>query len=255
MAAKSYEEHILVGHRLIVNLGAPVEFGWHSGDRRREAVLPTGGLCLQSDGDSNAPFWQDELTFAAIGFSPLLVETLLEDRAPRAGETFAERRCLLDPQAYHFARTLAAELSSPTEPLFAEALSNAFVLHLLSAHGISGSAKRLSPRGKLGAVQLRAAVEFAHASLAEGASLDAMAAAAGYSPYQFSRLFRATTGFAPHQFVLRLRLERAVRLLREQALGLAEIALVCGFYDQAHLTNMFRRAYGKTPAAYAATEV
>jgi len=253
MAPHAYEEHVLVGHRLIVNLGAPVAFGWKRGDGTREAVLPTGALCLQSEGDSNAPFWSDELTFAAVGFPPSLVEALLEERAPKATETFAERRCLPEATAYGFVRALAAELSSPTEPLYAEALSNAFVLHLLSAHGVSPGRKRLAPKGKLGSAQLRAVVELAHGDLAGELSLERMAAAAGYSPFQFARAFKSTTGLAPHQFVLRLRLERAKRLVTGRVGGLADVALACGFYDQAHLTNMFRRAYGTTPAAFAAS--
>jgi AraC family transcriptional regulator len=80
-----------------------------------------------------------------------------------------------------------------------------------------------------------------------------MAAAAGYSPFQFARMFKATTGLAPHQYVLRLRVERACRLVRGGAASLAEVALAAGFYDQAHLTNVFRKTLGVTPAAWAAS--
>jgi AraC family transcriptional regulator len=192
------------------------------------------------------------MTFAAVAVAPALVDALLEERAPEHGETFAERRCLAEPAAYDFTRALAAELSSPGEPLYAEALSRAFVLHLLSAHGVAAGTKRLAPRGKLGAAQLRAAIDIAQGRLSEGLSLDELAAAAGYSTFQFARMFKATTGLAPHQFVLRLRLERAQRLLSRGGLAVAEVAVACGFYDQAHLTNAFRNAFGRTPAAFAA---
>ena len=252
MAPYAYEEHVLLGHRLIVNLGAPVRFGWRRGDKPREALLQTGGLCLQSEGDVNAPSWSDEMTFAAVAFAPALVEALLEDRSPKATETFAERRCLTEPTAYGFARALAAELSSPTEPLYADTLSSSFVLHLLLAHGIAPAKKGLSPKGKLGSAQLRATIDLAQERLADGISLDDLAAASGYSLFQFARMFKATTGMAPHQFVLRLRLERAQRLLLRERLSLADVAVACGFYDQAHLTNAFRKAFGRTPAAFAA---
>lgn len=252
MAPHAYDEHVLIGHRLIVNLGGAVRFGWKRGDRIREAALSTGGFCLQSEGDTNAPFWREEMTFAAAAIPPSAVEALLEDRTPPATETFAERRCIPEPIVYGYARALAAELSSPGEPLFAEALSQAFVLHLLSAHGQSPEGKRLAPKGKLGPGQLRATVEWAHEHLASNVSLETLAAAAGYSPFQFSRLFKATTGLAPHQWVLRLRLERAARLICAGKASLAEVALAAGFYDQAHLTNVFRKSCGVTPAAYAA---
>ena len=252
MAPHTYDEHVLVGHRLIVNLGAAVRFGWKRGDKPQEALLQTGGFCLQSEGDVNAPFWLDEMTFAAVAFKPAMVEALLEERAPTPTETFAERRCLVEPTAYGFARALAAELSSPTEPLYADALSSAFVLHLLLAHGVASAQKRLAPKGKLGSAQLRAAIDLAHERLADGISLDELAAASGYSLFQFARMFKATTGIAPHQFVLRLRLERAQRLLARDRQSVAEVAVACGFYDQAHLTNAFRKAFGHTPAAFAA---
>jgi AraC family transcriptional regulator len=255
MAPYAYDEHVLVGHRLIVNLGTPVRFGWRRGDKPQEALLQTGAFCLQSEGDVNAPFWSDEMTFAAVAFAPTLVEALLEERAPKATETFAERRCLPEPTAYNFARALAAELSSPTEPLYADTLTSSFVLHLLLAHGVSPARKRLAPKGKLGSAQLRAAVDLAHDRLADGISLEELAAASGYSLFQFARMFKATTGMAPHQFVLRLRLERAQRLLARERHSLAEVAVACGFYDQAHLTNAFRKAFGRTPAAFAAAAV
>jgi AraC family transcriptional regulator len=195
------------------------------------------------------------MTFAAIAVAPSLVESLMEERAPKATETFAERRCLAEPSAYGYARALAAELSTPTEPLYAETLSRSFVLHLLLAHGIAPGAKRLAPKGKLGAAQLRASIDMAHERLAAGLSLDELAAATGYSTFQFARMFKATTGLAPHQFVLRLRLERAQRLLSRERHAVADVAVACGFYDQAHLTNAFRKAFGRTPAAFAASSL
>jgi AraC-like DNA-binding protein len=37
--------------------------------------------------------------------------------------------------------------------------------------------------------------------------------------------------------------------LIRNGLSLAEVALACGFYDQAHMTNAFRKSLGVTPAA------
>ena len=81
-------------------------------------------------------------------------------------------------------------------------------------------------------------------------ALEEIAGAVGYSPFQFARLFKATVGLAPHQYLLRLRLrlERAQRLIG-QGLGLAEAALASGFYDQAHMTNVFRKQLGRTPSS------
>ncbi|MBC8123766.1 MAG: helix-turn-helix transcriptional regulator [Gemmatimonadaceae bacterium] len=251
LAPAALGEHLLEGHRLIVNLGGPVRFGWHVGDRPREALLPTGGLCLQSEGDTNAPFWRDELTVAAVAIAPDFASRILEERAPLPIETFAERRCLEEPQAHAYARALASELAKPGEPLYAETLSLAFTLHLLANHGRPGRGP-LVPRGKLTAAQLRSVSELAHDRLADEVSLEQLAGAAHLSAFHFARLFKRTVGIAPHRYVLNLRLERAQRLLREAKLTPAQVAMEVGFYDQAHLSNVFRRELGVTPALFAA---
>ena len=55
-----------------------------------------------------------------------------------------------------------------------------------------------------------------------------LAAQAGLSEYHFARMFKHATGLAPHQFVMRARLQRAERLLRHSQQPITEIALACG---------------------------
>jgi transcriptional regulator GlxA family with amidase domain len=52
------------------------------------------------------------------------------------------------------------------------------------------------------------------------------------------------------QYVLRVRLDEATRLLGTTDLPIAEIATRCGFYDQAALTRRFSRAVGMSPRRY-----
>ena len=111
-------------------------------------------------------------------------------------------------------------------------LSQGFVLHLLAVHGQIRGRKQFAAKGKLRPAQLRAVLEIIHKDLASKLTLCQMAACSGYSLFQFARLFRATTGFAPHAFVLRLRLERACRLLHDDRTNLANVAVATGFYDQ-----------------------
>jgi AraC family transcriptional regulator len=250
MAQNEYPEHTTVGHQLMLNLGGPVRLGWLEEGRRREAILRPGDLCIQSDGDSNAPRWADEMMFATASIAPGAFEELLGEYTPHREDLFPKKHCAPDPTAVAFARSLAAELAAPTEPLYAEALSTAFVLHLLATHAHRIGKKPRAPRGKLSGKQLRLVLDFARENL-RSVTVRSMATVAGYSSFQFSRLFKASTGFSPHQFVLSLRLERAYRLLRDVNAQLADVALATGFYDQAHLTNAFRRAFGVTPSAFA----
>ena len=66
----------------------------------------------------------------------------------------------------------------------------------------------------------------------------------------FSRSFRGTFGCSPHAFMIRRRVELAARHMLEADMSLSDIALDCGFVDQAHLSKHFRVVTGETPAAW-----
>lgn len=77
-------------------------------------------------------------------------------------------------------------------------------------------------------------------------TLVGLASQLGRSRFHFSRLFKASTGLTPHQYVIRRRVERARELL-EAGCQIAEAAAAVGFASQSHLNSHFRRAYGCTP--------
>ncbi|MDY7105808.1 MAG: AraC family transcriptional regulator [Actinomycetota bacterium] len=97
---------------------------------------------------------------------------------------------------------------------------------------------------------LVAALALVRERFAESLRVDDLAAAAGMSRQQLERRMRRTMGVSAKQYVLRVRLDEATRLLATTALPIAEVATRCGFYDQAALTRRFRRAVGMTPRRY-----
>lgn len=77
-----------------------------------------------------------------------------------------------------------------------------------------------------------------------------MAKAAGMSPRAFERSFQREYSLPPQQYLKRLRIQTACRLLVDTRESIASIAQRCGFADQSHLTREFRRVTKTTPAAY-----
>jgi AraC family transcriptional regulator len=77
-----------------------------------------------------------------------------------------------------------------------------------------------------------------------------LCAIVGLSEAHFSRSFKRTFGTAPHAFVIRRRLDLAAHHMLATDTSLSDIALRCGFTDQAHLCRHFRLATGQTPAAW-----
>lgn len=84
----------------------------------------------------------------------------------------------------------------------------------------------------------------------------ALAGEVGWSRRHFGELFRRELGLSPKQAVRVLRFERATTSLRgREQVDLAELAVDCGFYDQAHLTHEWRSLAGCSPGTWIAEEL
>jgi AraC family transcriptional regulator len=70
------------------------------------------------------------------------------------------------------------------------------------------------------------------------------------SEAHFSRSFKRTFGESPHVFLVRRRVQLAAHYMLTTHASLSDIALRCGFTDQAHLSKHFRQVAGQTPAAW-----
>jgi transcriptional regulator GlxA family with amidase domain len=104
--------------------------------------------------------------------------------------------------------------------------------------------------GCLAPSQLSRVIDFVDANLGRTVRTRDLAASARLSASYFSQTFRASVGQSPHAFVMRRRVERAQELMLGTNKPLSEIALDCGLADQPHLTRLFRRIVGTSPAAW-----
>ncbi len=104
--------------------------------------------------------------------------------------------------------------------------------------------------GGLAPWQMRVVREHILAHLGGTLSVRDLALVARLSHRHFARAFKASFGVAPHAFVMGRRIERAKALILDSGLPLSEVALACGFSDQSHLTRLFSRVEGVTPAAW-----
>jgi AraC family transcriptional regulator len=112
-------------------------------------------------------------------------------------------------------------------------------------------ARGAAPRGRTEAPRwLRAATDFLHAHCAETITAEAVAAAAGVHPSHLMRAFRRHHGCTVGEYVRRLRVECALRLLHASDAPLAQIALDAGFCDQAHFSRAFKAHFGVSPGEF-----
>lgn len=134
------------------------------------------------------------------------------------------------------------------DPCAAETAASDFLASL----GRVREGDRLQPPSKRSLTPRRLTIveDLIEARYAERLSLGEMAEACGLSPGFFLRAFKAATSQTPHQYLMSRRLSKARQLLGQAEPGLAEIAFMTGFCSQAHMTAVFKRALGATPAAY-----
>jgi PAS domain S-box-containing protein len=121
--------------------------------------------------------------------------------------------------------------------------------------GLVGISKDLQTPNERGAdySPLAALIQHIQTHFGEALRIADLARRAGLSPYQFDqrirRIFQITTG----QFILKVRMDAAVRRLRETEDPIAMIALDCGYSDQSAFTRQFRQTVGLSPSEFRRT--
>jgi AraC family transcriptional regulator len=157
-----------------------------------------------------------------------------------------------DPQIERIGLSLKAEVEADGlvgGKLYAESLANALAIHLIRDHSSFGrkATRKVGGEehnGDLSKRALKSAIDYIGDNLEKDLALAKIAGAAHKSPYHFSRMFKESTGFTPHQYVIEQRVKRAKVLLGSTALPIAEIALLCGFANQSHLNRHVKRRFG-----------
>lgn len=97
---------------------------------------------------------------------------------------------------------------------------------------------------------LQKVYSFIDAHLHQRISVEQLASMAGVGAAQFARLFKRTTDTTLHQFIIKRRIEKARSLLTDTNMPIIQIAYECGFADQVHLTRLFGRFIGSSPAQF-----
>ncbi|MDK1494189.1 AraC family transcriptional regulator [Sinorhizobium sp. 7-81] len=92
------------------------------------------------------------------------------------------------------------------------------------------------------------------ANLEKPLPVEELAKVSGLSRAHFSRVFAASEGMPPAEFVLQKRLQRAVKLLTKTAdLPVKEVAIMSGFEDPNYFAKVFRRVFGASPTEFRTT--
>jgi AraC family transcriptional regulator len=131
--------------------------------------------------------------------------------------------------------------------LYAESMAIALSAHLVQNY----SAARIAPvRGLLSSRDLQTVKDYIEANLTAPLTVAELSEVVNLSIHHFTVLFRRTLGLTPHQYVLKMRIDRATFLLKTTKQPIVTIAHLVGFSTQSHFTRIFHQHTLLTPKQY-----
>ncbi len=197
--------------------------------------------------------WVEPIEVTHVYLSPTLVAEVASEAMERhvSEVRLADVLRTEDPVMAHCMAAIAEEARQGGlgGALYVESMARALIVHLLRRYA-SISMKPARSAAELSPEQRRKIVDYVEENLSEPLDLAEMGSVLGLPPCLFAKLFRQSFGRPPYADVVSRRLARAEKLLATSELAIKEIAALCGFSDQAHLTRLFARAHGVPPAAW-----
>lgn len=237
-------------YRLLLPFGAAaIDIALGEAGMRRLRARP-GDIVMVEPGTVLTARHVEPLEFLIITIKPTRFRRTAE---AAAGPLWRTRN--LQPWHEPAAAALGAEMRRvllteglPSAP-YLVTLADALVTRIVVA--LASESHRVS-RDALAPARLARVLRYIEEHLAEPISTSDLAAIAGLSTAHFARAFARETGDPPHRFVTKRRVCRARDLLSSNDGSIAEIAARTGFSSQAHLSTVFRKEVGISPARYRA---
>jgi AraC family transcriptional regulator len=195
--------------------------------------------------------WDERISVLSISIpDSALMEAARERLADRSLE-IVPRQLVTDDRLTHLLLALDAERARgySAGKLFVDGIEAAVANILLTSFN-AFAPRSISGKGGMAPRLLRRVVEFMHANLDKQIGLKDLANCAGLSLSHFSFQFRASTNQSPHQYMLRLRVERSKELLADSLLSVLDVGLEVGFRNQQHFATVFRNSVGVPPSVY-----
>ncbi|MGH6993011.1 MAG: helix-turn-helix domain-containing protein, partial [Caulobacteraceae bacterium] len=214
-------------HRLLIHCGAPARVTFRDGFRGRSYVQRRGDIDLVPAGLGTVFEDADPTSLIGIWLSPSFVASAANTMC--SGKSLEDAHIKdRDETIYRMALMFRDEIASasPSDPLYLDSLSLAFVTRLLERWG---APRRPSERAALSKPKLTKVLEFIEDRLEDKIRIADLSDLIGLSPSHFQVLFRQTLHRPVHAYVIERRLAKAKLLLEKGEATISEAALASGF--------------------------
>ncbi len=244
-------------HHVLLNLRAEptrVE-NWRDGEHR-DFMFHKDEIIVTPAGVRSGWRWYEKSKVIVITLEPEKLQRFAQSEVGvlLTGSQLRNLPLFTDPdicQAGVMLRDALISQDVGSEILF-ESLARVFLVKLIQKYG-DRTEEEIIFAGGFTAQHYKRVLDFVAGHYKGTITVEDLASIAALSPSHFSRLFKQTIGQSPMQFVMAYRVEQAKKQLSHQDLPLSDIALECGFADQAHFSRVFKQTEGVTPKTYRAS--
>jgi AraC family transcriptional regulator len=241
-ARETLDKHLLLLHRTAkpVAIQETVADSFHGGVAFKNDInfIPAGA-------DSTCE-WKEPLSFLRVELDPQTVKEIAdkENLSSRLDLSYYLRNQVYKMQQLLLWLSEEVEQGNPQGKLYIDSVTNLIIYQILKQHNDSQS----NFLGKdPGLEHLKIAMEYMQDHYAESITLDKLTRLSNLSSSHFINSFKQTLGVTPHQYLLKIRIERAKEKLQRSSLPLSEIAYELGFTDQSHFSRYFKKITGMSP--------
>ncbi len=239
---EQYEHGILANPAYCVHLsGKPKLRHWDNGAWTGKFSAP-GFASLIPSGRPLRVWVDGELDVAALALPG-------QDKAPGGFAINSVTFGFSDSLGVMLTRQILSEAyaDGPQHSEYTLALMTALEAHVLKRVVQPAASTRGIPMAGFSAQRIYMVADHINARPELEHCLETLAAMAGVTPSHFCRIFKQSMGYAPRQYVNKVRVDRARSILESTDIPISTIATTLGFNNQCHFNRLFREATGVTP--------
>ncbi|MFZ5968522.1 MAG: helix-turn-helix domain-containing protein [Bacillota bacterium] len=200
----------------------------------------------------NLPHEEDETDtftrYIVIFVSKEFYETTYSNYSDKLPEQYFWKQFLIHNEVMTYIKKFMAEYESqlPGYENVLESLGTAITHQIIrSILEINNSVDTITKK-----FEIERTIEFMHQHFGEKLTIDSLAKIANMSQAHFIRTFKKETKLAPMEFLIRLRIDKAKKLLRSENMNITQVSLKCGFSSTSHFSSSFSKQAGITPSEY-----
>lgn len=135
--------------------------------------------------------------------------------------------------------------NNPAKDAMADLSLKLFLLRLIQTQNLISITTEPNPDNRL-----QPAMDYMHSNFTNKITVSVLARKSYMSESAFYKYFKERFGTTPQQYILRLRIDHAKKMMSDSSISIQEVGYGSGFNSLNHFIKIFKRMEGVTPGSY-----